>query len=769
MFANFKRTNLSKAARLSFIYMSLYLFTEPLLRSAHDALNHGKYQRSLGSFSCFFGKFPERLNNIDTSKYNIPKEYLTYTEVFETCLQLDPNISECDKIELDIIEETLLQILQWHKQQQYNDDSEQIQNTNYIKESSQNIKNIKKRFFKNEEDYFEDIGDEQSNTNFLLKPRKIYATTRPSGYPRKFIYQGHLFVFSNKRAHDCKYVCKYGANHHKGKSICKAAISVPYPLMENDFSLVPVTVLNPNHSCPDINEIGTKFIKDAEVRVMVEEFYMSTIPRPTKNQIVSLVLNKIKEETPEGQEVQTVSLPLIYNCFTNLEKMHKAIDNDFKFMLKTKRNTIFERFKYRFGEGNMMICYCSDFQKRCISESQYIFIDGTFDTCPAQFAQVLVMMGLTARMNVPLCYILLPNRTFTTYVTAFTLFKEEVKESFWNGATFITDFEKAEFGAVKKVLMDGSHRLHLCYFHFVQSMNRHFKTYPRLMEEFAKRLFELTKMFPFVSEKLLMDAFTVMDSYGEFNMFLRYFKNNYFNVYEFQDWSLYNKPSQIVITNNVAESHNSVLKREMSKFSRGPPSLQMFEITIQMIENNNSLIYQQSTNTPQEGVHYTESQFRASFRDLIYFVQKGGIIPHHAPTTTNQFSDLINTNDAYFITENDSNTNTTEGETDSSSESDSNNEHDAEELVNEEDPQPDEPHTEIHDNQELHQEKCNIRSIPESARKILNENAEVYYGLPKRSSERKRIIADTFKQVHTIVSNISVGQVRTYFLNYKKK
>lgn len=154
---------------------------------------------------------------------------------------------------------------------------------------------------------------------------------------------------------------------------------------------------------------------------------------------------------------------------------------------------------------------------------------------------------------------------------------------------------------------------------------------------------------------------------------------------------------------------------------------------------------------------------------MIHFVQNGRLFPGHTPTTTNQFSDLINTNDAYFITENDSNTNTTEGETDSSSESDSNNEHDAEELVNEEDPQPDEPHTEIHDNQELHQEKCNIRSIPESARKILNENAEVYYGLPKRSSERKRIIADTFKQVHTIVSNISVGQVRTYFLNYKKK
>ncbi|KAK8876343.1 hypothetical protein M9Y10_006541 [Tritrichomonas musculus] len=51
--------------------------------------------------------------------------------------------------------------------------------------------------------------------------------------------------------------------------------------MEIDFNKVPVTVLDSHYTCPDIREIGIKFIKNTEVRVMVEEFYMFTIPRPT--------------------------------------------------------------------------------------------------------------------------------------------------------------------------------------------------------------------------------------------------------------------------------------------------------------------------------------------------------------------------------------------------------------------------------------------------------------------------------------------------------
>lgn len=79
-------------------------------------------------------------------------------------------------------------------------------------------------------------------------------------------------------------------------------------------------------------------------------------------------------------------------------------------MLKTKRGTVFERFKYRFGERPLIICYCSDFQQKCIPDSHFLFIDGTFDTAPINFKQVLVILGQMLHMNVPLAYLLLPDK-----------------------------------------------------------------------------------------------------------------------------------------------------------------------------------------------------------------------------------------------------------------------------------------------------------------------------------------------------------------------
>lgn len=117
-------------------------------------------------------------------------------------------------------------------------------------------------------------------------------------------------------------------------------------------------------------------------------------------------------------------------------------------MLKTKRGTTFERFKVRFadekspGQGQLIICYLSDFQKKVINECRYIFIDGTFKTAPPGFGQICVIWGQTVNFNLPIAYILLPNKEYITYAKAFSLLSQEV--TFWNCTIFVTDFEKAE-------------------------------------------------------------------------------------------------------------------------------------------------------------------------------------------------------------------------------------------------------------------------------------------------------------------------------------
>ena len=54
-------------------------------------------------------------------------------------------------------------------------------------------------------------------------------------------------------------------------------------------------------------------------------------------------------------------------------------------------------------------------------------------------------------MNLPISYILLPNKSCFTYTFGLTLFKQETQAYFSNGTNFITDFELAEINAEKKV------------------------------------------------------------------------------------------------------------------------------------------------------------------------------------------------------------------------------------------------------------------------------------------------------------------------------
>lgn len=606
---------------------------------------------------------------------------------------------------------------------------------------------------------------------------KVYATTRPDGYPRQFVYNDHIYVFANKRKNDCRYVCMHGSNFHKGKRKCFAEISLPFPLPDGNVDDIQIRVLNSNHTCPHIENVVNNIINEAQIKQWVEEFYLSVSPRPTRATMIALVHKKIKEETKDGEEGQTVSETLINNFYTALEKEHKRKDKDFVVMLLTQRNTIFERFKYRFGNGSLMICYCSDFQERCIPQSNFLFIDGTFDTAPQEFKQVLVMMGQTAHMNVPISYILLPDKKQSTYEKAFILFRQEVDAAFRNGATFITDFEKAEFNAVKQILMDSSHRIQLCYFHFVQSMLRHFKDY--IQDDLTSHLIDVCKMLPFISHQTLYDALDVMESYEELDIFVTYFKDTYINGYDVEDWSVYGKPSQNIITNNVAESHNSLLKRVIG----GNPSLTQFEFSIKSIENDIYMKYNGRTYTQPTFSRYNDLHFKKAFRNMIDIIRKRRSIEQRR----NGFADLYNQEDEYFtdLTTHEDNSinslsilsdlNTDEEQQEEQPEEPRRNSR--EEPLEERREEP--PEERLEERREEQQEeqnkakksslKANIRQIPESAKNILIEKSKEFNTLKNRSDSRKQIVNETLALVSPIVPNISYGQIRSWFGNNKNK
>lgn len=212
--------------------------------------------------------------------------------------------------------------------------------------------------------------------------------------------------------------------------------------------------MNVQHNC--IKEIGTtnKFIKDSELKSKIDEIYYSQMLRPNQSQIITQLTKKINSENNEEESKIPISQRIVYNQWSKLNRDNKINDTDFGKIRQTNRKTDFELFKFRcsnFPVGkNLFICYSSKFQQSLIQKSSFIFIDGTFDVTPDGFEQVLVLLGRTEHMNIPLAHFLLPNKEKKTYELAFLMFINSIKKGFQNGATFITDFELGESNAVKK-------------------------------------------------------------------------------------------------------------------------------------------------------------------------------------------------------------------------------------------------------------------------------------------------------------------------------
>lgn len=386
-----------------------------------------------------------------------------------------------------------------------------------------------------------------------------------------------------------------------------------------------------------------------------------------------------------------------------------------------------------------MLCYCSDFQKERIPESKFIFIDGTFDTAPEGFEQVLVILGQTKNMNLPISYILLPNKLYYTYSKALSLFMQETQCYFSNRTTFITDFEMAKIKAVKKNFMDNSHYLQYCYFHFCQSIIRHFQKYEK--NDLINELISIAKLLPFINQELV---YMVMDEFLQHEItdkFGKYFETNYLNKYDFNDWSVYNKPQQITITNNVAESHNRVLKDNIGH----KPSLQKFEIIIQEIENNIYNKYESHSYTEPEVNRADEDTFKQKYRKFLTDLRRYEAGRRTTPDVEDRyFSELPFHEDQITL----SNPIQLEEPILSTR------------IIEESLTTP---------NIEKTTTKISIKNLDTSAKKILEEKAQELSMEKARSPARRKIIKETFEELQKHETRIEFNQIKNWFNNNKSK
>ncbi|CAF2618161.1 unnamed protein product [Rotaria sp. Silwood2] len=107
---------------------------------------------------------------------------------------------------------------------------------------------------------------------------------------------------------------------------------------------------------------------------------------------------------------------------------------------------------------------------KTLCESDHIFLDGTFKSCPSPFAQLYSIHSYSSILNgtFPVLYSLLPNKTKNIY----TLFSNElrtaaVKYDLVLNPKFITiDFEQSAIGALKNIFPNTT--IKGCNFHYNQ-------------------------------------------------------------------------------------------------------------------------------------------------------------------------------------------------------------------------------------------------------------------------------------------------------------
>lgn len=561
------------------------------------------------------------------------------------------------------------------------------------------------------------------------------SSSLPPELPRCITYHDHVFKYFYNGKKYYEYICIAGYDKHKKTNPirCKAKIGIPKMFTGNENNETSIFVINPEHICSQENPV-VRIITNAALKKMMEDIFKSTNPRPTRSEMLLRLYKKIEDETPKGQEKQKIDEKLVKSFYFDLEKTYKKDDCDFKTDTKCPPSRL-ELFKLRTYTGDesrsLIICYSSKFQQNSIRDSSYVFIDGTFDIAPEGFAQVLVMMGQTSVMNMPLAYILLPNKNQSSYEKAFLMFKSTVKSNFRPGTTFICDFEKGLHNAIKNCLMSKGHYFQFCYFHFTQCMKRHFDKYEKT--DLTLELHKIANILPFISEELLSNVIDELYEYEETKKFAEYFEKNFYHIYKYEDWSVFLKPEKETISNNVAESHNNLLSRIIGY----RPSLMKFETKISEIEENYYAKKTYHTFTAPIITRINEEVFIQKYKEFISKIRRASKDKH-------SFAD-----EAQHIEFEDENEDETEKE-----------------ILNKNTIVENESSVQKSSMKNVKSGQApNIKNLPESAFKILMAFLGKFKNSVPRSKERGEILKDATTAIQAFEPLLTKEKIREWFFN----
>lgn len=284
-----------------------------------------------------------------------------------------------------------------------------------------------------------------------------------------------------------------------------------------------------------------------------------------------------------------------------------------------------------------ILIYSTDFQLNLISNSNQVYIDGTFKIAPKDYKQVLILFSFNNLINkvVPCIFVILNRKTETIYQNTFKKIKDIFDElNFTVSFKYLQcDFEKALFKSFLKVFGENV-TFQGCFFHYVKALWDNLKSFGLFKNKYSCyniKLIKSLKFLIFLEEKERKDFFNrfkllfieyFINTYVEIDdrkgyiKFINYYQNNWISFSQF--WGNLTSRENFTRTNNYCEIFNRRLNEEVSL--TGPKISYLADILF----NFSKRYYQEvitSLGTPikRSKLNFTEhNQILSDYKDAIF-------------------------------------------------------------------------------------------------------------------------------------------------------
>ena len=191
------------------------------------------------------------------------------------------------------------------------------------------------------------------------------------------------------------------------------------------------------------------------------------------------IYRNMMAQTPRADE--DVMAPAFTSCRT---QMHRARRQNMPELPKEIKDIVLEGewattlagTDFILHKDDKMIILTTDSNLKILTQSDTVFMDGTFKSCPRIFSQLYSIHGCYRNHVVPLVYCLLSDKSRLTYHTMFSKIRDRMAELdlIFSPSTIITDFEASIIPVIQHNFPTENHRG--CYFHFTQAICRQVQT-----------------------------------------------------------------------------------------------------------------------------------------------------------------------------------------------------------------------------------------------------------------------------------------------------